>query len=111
MDEHPVLFVLNLGPIEVKVTVWKLIGYAGSFMFTGRWFVQLWASKVKKRPVVPRVFWYMSMCGSTLLLSYFIWGKNDSVGILTTLFPSWVAGYNLFLDIRHARSPKVSPEK
>ena len=34
-------------------------------------------------------------------LSYFVWGKNDSVGILGNLFPSFVATYNLWLDVRH----------
>jgi lipid-A-disaccharide synthase-like uncharacterized protein len=31
-------------------------------------------------------------------------GKNDSVGILSNLFPAGVAGYNLYLDLRHKRS-------
>ena len=40
-----------------------------------------------RRPVVPTVFWLMSISGSLLLLSYFVFGKNDSVGILSNLFP------------------------
>lgn len=88
----------------VVVTPWKLIGYAGAFMFTGRWFVQMWASKIKKRPVVPRLFWYMSITGSLMCLAYFIWGKNDSVGIILNLFPASVALYNLYLDITHHRT-------
>ena len=54
-----------------------------------------------KKPVLPRTFWYMSVVGSCLLLSYFIFGKNDSVGILSNLFPMFVAAYNLFLDFKH----------
>jgi lipid-A-disaccharide synthase-like uncharacterized protein len=42
----------------------------------------------------------MSVLGSVLLLSYFIWGKNDSVGVLANLFPAAVAIYNLVLDVR-----------
>jgi lipid-A-disaccharide synthase-like uncharacterized protein len=34
-----------------------------------------------------------------LLLAYFIFGKNDSVGILSHLFPLLIALYNLRLDI------------
>jgi lipid-A-disaccharide synthase-like uncharacterized protein len=45
----------------------------------------------------------MSISGSLLLLSYFTFGKNDSVGILSNLFPAGVAIYNLVLDIRHRR--------
>ncbi|MDL5052641.1 lipid-A-disaccharide synthase N-terminal domain-containing protein [Oscillatoria laete-virens NRMC-F 0139] len=54
--------------------------------------------------MTPRVFWIMSLCGSILLLSYFIFGKNDSVGILSNLFPSVIAIYNLYLDITHHKS-------
>jgi lipid-A-disaccharide synthase-like uncharacterized protein len=43
----------------------------------------------------------MSALGSILLLSYFIFGKNDSVGILSNLFPLFVARYNLYLEERH----------
>jgi lipid-A-disaccharide synthase-like uncharacterized protein len=85
------------------LTPWKLIGYAGVFLFGGRWFVQLIASGLEKKPTFPRLFWYMSLLGSVCLLAYFTFGKNDSVGILSNLFPACVAGYNLFLDITHRR--------
>ena len=39
-----------------------------------------------------------------LLLSYFVFGKNDSVGVLSNLFPAGVAGYNLYLDLRNKRN-------
>lgn len=84
----------------VVVTPWKLLGYLGVFLFAGRWFVQLFASRVKGRVVMPRMFWYMSISGSLLLLSYFVFGKNDSVGILSNAFPLFVALYNLYLDFK-----------
>ena len=86
------------------ITPWKLIGYLGAALFAGRWFVQMHYSRKHRRPVVPTVFWLMSISGSLLLLSYFIFGKNDSVGILSNLFPAGVAGYNLYLDLSHKRS-------
>ena len=46
----------------------------------------------------------MSVLGSVLLLSYFIWGKNDSVGVLSNLFPMTVALYNMFMHHRSASS-------
>lgn len=93
----------------VVVTPWKLIGYLGALMFTGRWFVQMIHSRVYRRSVVPRLFWYMSIAGSLLLLSYFIFGKNDSVGIISNLFPAFVAGYNLYLDHRRRHARQVEP--
>lgn len=94
----------------VNVTPWKIIGYTGVLLFGGRWFVQLWASKRAQKPTFPRIFWGMSLCGSILTLSYFIWGKNDSVGVLSNAFPAFVASYNLMLDIRHSRSLKTPSE-
>jgi lipid-A-disaccharide synthase-like uncharacterized protein len=88
----------------VTVTPWKLIGYLGVALFAGRWFVQMVYSRRYRRPVVPTVFWVMSISGSLLLLAYFTFGKNDSVGILSNLFPAGVAAYNLYLDVTHKRS-------
>jgi len=94
---HEVMFRL----FGYAVTPWKLVGWIGSFIFAARWLVQLHASHRAGRPVMNRAFWLMSMCGSLMVLSYFIFGKNDSVGIIQNLFPTFVAGYNLLLDIRH----------
>jgi lipid-A-disaccharide synthase-like uncharacterized protein len=87
----------------VTLTPWKLVGYLGLALFTGRWLVQLYASRTEGKPTVPRMFWYMSVLGSLLLLAYFIFGKNDSVGILSNLFPMLIAGYNLYLDLKGSR--------
>lgn len=86
------------------LTWWKVWGLCGAAMFTGRWFVQLAASRKAQRPVVPIAYWVMSLVGSFMLLTYFLFGKNDSVGILSNLFPSFVASYNLILELRHRRS-------
>ena len=91
---------------DVTITPWKLIGYLGMLLFTGRWFVQLAASKSAGKPVMPVMFWYMSIAGSLMLLGYFTFGKNDSVGVLSNLFPAGVAGYNLVLDLRHKRNKR-----
>lgn len=93
--------LLNL--FGLVITPWKIVGYLGVALFAGRWFVQLYASRAHGRPVLPRMFWYMSTLGSVLLLLYFVFGKNDSVGILSNLFPLFVALYNLRLDINSRR--------
>jgi len=87
----------------VTLTPWKLVGFLGTAMFVGRWAVQVYASRVRGEPTVPRSFWYMSIVGSLLLLGYFTFGKNDSVGILSNLFPALIAVYNLYLDLRGPR--------
>src|SRR5687768_8857324 len=87
----------------LTITPMKLIGYAGVIMFSGRWFVQMYASRKHKKPVIPRSFWYLSLAGTLCLLSYFIFGKNDSVGVPSNLFPAFVAIYNLYLDLTNQR--------
>ena len=93
-------FLILMG---VTLTPWKLVGFLGVALFAGRWFVQLYYSRKLGKPVVPTVFWVMSISGSLLLLSYFTFGKNDSVGILSNLFPAGVAAYNLYLDLTNRR--------
>ena len=86
----------------VVITPWKLIGYGGVMLFAGRWVFQVLATRKHGKPTIPRIFWTMSVLGSVLLLSYFIWGRNDSVGVLANLFPLTVAVYNMFMHYRYA---------
>lgn len=85
----------------IYVTPWKLIGLTGALMFGGRWLVQFLASRRARKPIIPRAFWYMSLAGSLMTLSYFCFSdKQDAVGILQNLFPAFTAAYSLYLDIR-----------
>jgi lipid-A-disaccharide synthase-like uncharacterized protein len=95
------ILIFELLGMTLVITPWKIIGYIGVILFAGRWFVQLWASRRSRKVVMPRLFWYMSIVGSLMLLSYFIFGKNDSVGILSNSFPFLIASYNLYLDVTH----------
>jgi lipid-A-disaccharide synthase-like uncharacterized protein len=95
----------------LHMSPWKLIGLTGALMFGTRWLVQSVASKRAGKPVIPRLFWYMSLLGSTMTLAYFLFSaKQDAVGVLQNLFPAFTAAYSLYLDIRHrgwrrARAP------
>lgn len=104
---NEIIASLELFGVTLVITPWKIIGYLGVTLFAGRWFVQLWASRRSRKVVMPRLFWYMSISGSLLLLSYFIFGKNDSVGIMSNLFPFLVASYNLYLDFSHHADKEV----
>jgi lipid-A-disaccharide synthase-like uncharacterized protein len=90
----------------VVITPWKLVGYLGVLLFAGRWVVQMNATRRRGRPAFPGLFWTMSVAGSALLLTYFIWGKNDSVGVLSNLFPMTVALYNY---VMHRRAAEDEP--
>ena len=91
-----------------EFTTWKLVGYLGMVLFTSRWFVQMYYTRKHKRVVMPMAFWWLSVCGSVLLLTYFTFGKNDSVGILSNLFPVVVAVYNLVVHRNDLRSRRLA---
>jgi lipid-A-disaccharide synthase-like uncharacterized protein len=94
--------IVWLSGFGVHITPWKLIGLTGALMFGGRWLLQFVASRRYGKPVIPRAFWYMSIVGSLMTLSYFLFSaKQDAVGVLQNLFPAFTAGYSLYLDIRH----------
>jgi lipid-A-disaccharide synthase-like uncharacterized protein len=90
--------------LGIVVTPWKIVGFLGALMFAGRWLVQAFATRRAGRPTIPRSFWIISLMGSAMVTSYFVWGKNDAIGVLTNLLPASVAFYNLVMDIRHHRS-------
>lgn len=60
---------------------WVALGLAGQVIFAGRMIAQWVASEKLKRSVVPDVFWWMSLAGSSMLIAYFAWRK-DLVGVL-----------------------------
>ena len=85
----------------IVLTPWKLIGVTGALMFGARWVVQFLASRRAGRPVIPRLFWYMSLAGSLMALAYFLFSnKQDAVGVLQNLLPAFTAAYSLHLDLR-----------
>ncbi len=109
MDQ--IIFETSFFGTPWSVTPWKLIGYTGVLLFAGRWIPQLILSRRNQYVTMPRAFWYMSLAGSLCLLSYFIWGKNDSVGVLQNLMPSAIALYNLTLDIRSGGDSRSKNKK
>ena len=85
----------------INVTWWKILGWTGVFMFTGRWLVQMHYSRKAGKPVIPRLYWFMSMAGSLILLCYFCMSpQKGTVGFLANFFPLFVAAYNLMLDLK-----------
>ncbi len=61
--------------------LWVVFGFAGQAVFTARMLVQWRASEKAKSSVVPPVFWWLSLLGASMLMTYFVWRK-DIVGFL-----------------------------
>ena len=75
--------------------VWLAIGFFGQALFTGRFLVQWLASERRKRSVVPRAFWYLSLAGGLVLLAYAI-HRQDPVFILGQASGLFIYGRNLW---------------
>lgn len=59
---------------------WLAVGFLGQAMFSGRFVVQWIASERLKKSVVPTAFWWFSIAGGLLLLTYAI-HRRDPVFI------------------------------
>ena len=53
-------------------TIWLVVGLFGQSLFFGRFFVQWIASERRKQSVIPNVFWFFSLGGGVVLLTYAI---------------------------------------
>lgn len=87
----------------ITITGWKICGLLGAFGFGGRWLVQAWHRRRTGSAAVPLRFWLISLVSAGLTLLYFVFGKNDSVGIIQNALPASVAAYNVWLDVTHRR--------
>jgi lipid-A-disaccharide synthase-like uncharacterized protein len=81
--------------------IWVLIGLGGQLAFTARFLVQWIASERAGRSTVPIAFWYFSVVGGTILLSYALY-REDPVFILGQSMGLAIYSRNLWL-IRRER--------
>lgn len=65
-----------------------IVGFGGQGLFAARFLIQWITSENAKKSVIPVAFWYFSITGGFVLLTYAIWRKDpviiagQSVGIL-----------------------------
>ena len=76
---RPFFKVMNI--TSVTGILWVALGFVGQALFMGRMLVQWWASEKVKSAVVPPAFWWLSLIGSSMLMTYFIW-RVEIVGFL-----------------------------
>ena len=73
-----------------------IVGFVGQALFASRFLVQIVVSERQRRSVVPTIFWYLSLGGSLLLLSYAIsirdpvFTLGQSTGFLIYLRNLWL---------------------
>jgi len=75
---------------------WFALGMAGQAIFFSRFLVQWIASERAGKSYIPRIFWWLSLAGSMLLLGYAI-HRKDAVFVLGQAFGWVVYARNLVL--------------
>ena len=76
--------------------IWLTIGFGAQAMFSARFLVQWIASERAGESVVPMAFWYLSLAGGSLLLSYAIY-KLDPVFIVGQAAGLFVYSRNIYI--------------
>ncbi len=95
--------------MSTQEKIWVAIGLLGQAMFSMRFVLQWLASEKQKKSVIPITFWYFSIAGSLILLSYAIY-RRDPVFILGQSFGMFVYLRNLYFILWHKDKPALSGE-
>ncbi|MEW6377533.1 MAG: lipid-A-disaccharide synthase N-terminal domain-containing protein [Thermodesulfobacteriota bacterium] len=90
---------LSLKYPKFQLDFWVVFGFVGQIMFTMRFVVQWIASEKKKESVIPVTFWYFSLAGGLILLSYAI-RRMDPVFIVAYLLNPIIYSRNLYFIYR-----------
>jgi lipid-A-disaccharide synthase-like uncharacterized protein len=86
-----------------EVDSWILVlGLAGQFLFSMRFLIQWICAEKRRQSVIPVAFWYFSLAGSLLLLTYAIL-RRDLVFILGQSTGFLIYGRNLYFIYQERR--------
>ena len=94
---------MQFSTLIAKLDWWLVLGFGAQALFSARFLVQWIASERAGRSVMPLLFWYLSLSGSSLLLTYaihrmdpvFIVGQGTGVAI-------YLRNLHLIYRARHA---------
>ncbi len=79
-----------------------ILGFIGQALFSARFIVQWVVSEIKRESIIPMAFWYFSVCGGTVLLTYAVL-RRDPVFIVGQAAGLLVYLRNLVLIARKRR--------
>jgi lipid-A-disaccharide synthase-like uncharacterized protein len=81
---------------------WFMVSLAGNAIFGSRFFVQWIQSEARRKNVMTLPFWYLSLAGSVILLTYSL-SQGKIVFILAFIFNVIPYARNIILIHRHRR--------
>ena len=85
--------------MSITETIWLVIGFGGQGLFFARWIVQWFRSERERESTIPLSFWYLSLIGGLITLTYAIY-RRDPVFITRQAVGSLVYLRNLMLIYR-----------
>ena len=72
-----------------NMTAWDIVGFGGQVCFLSRFVVQWIVTERRKKSTIPVAFWYLSLAGTIILLTYAIHLRN----------PVFILGFSLNMII------------
>src|SRR4051794_40548632 len=100
----------DLSDLLWGMSIWVKVGFLGQAVFTARFLVQWVASEKKRDSVIPVAFWWLSLLGGMILLSYAI-HRRDPVIIVGQGMGLVVYARNLMLVERARRRAAKRPRR
>lgn len=85
---------------------WVLIGFIGQFTFGCRFIIQWIVTEIKRKSVIPVSFWYLSIIGSLISLSYAL-HIEDPVFTLGMSFNSIIYIRNLYFIYKRKKKKEI----
>jgi lipid-A-disaccharide synthase-like uncharacterized protein len=96
-------FLLEFIPHDSPYNMmWAGIGVVGQVLFMSRFLIQLYKSEKAKKSVLPVEFWYFSIAGGLITLSYAI-HRRDLVFTVAQMLGLIIYFRNLYLVYRERR--------
>lgn len=92
---------LQNDPLKAPV-LWQALGFLGVVLFNSRFVVQWWDSEKVQKSVLLSDFWWLSLIGGLLSVSYFYY-TQDPVNLIGPLLGTIPYIRNLMLISRHRR--------
>ena len=92
---------------KVRVSLfWHILGSVGFFLFASRFWLQWWMAEKAKKSYLPEAFWWVSVFGALIIITYSI-KISDSVNLIAPAIGLIPYLRNLML-IQKKRSSRVS---
>ena len=90
--------------------IWLIIGFVGHTIFASRFLIQWVVIERSSKSIIPNIFWWISLAGSMVLLSYAI-HKEDPVFIVGQSCGFLIYSRNIYLIKKEGKAKKSDPSK